>query len=218
MLERSCTSTVSITPPTSLSTWWRSGPTPSCARRTSSSGPTAASSPPGRRSSSRCAPTSSCRASDDIPERFELGTPAYELLAGTTAAVDFLAGLVPGAGSRRERLVASYAALEAHEDRLRARIEEALAERAGVTLHSRAARRTPDPAGDVRRPRPARRPPPPRRPTTSTRRPGSFYAYEASRRLGLGDEGGLRIGLAPYNDDRDVDRLLEALGEYLTRA
>jgi hypothetical protein len=28
-----------------------------------------------------------------VPERFELGTLPYELLAGTTAAVDFLAGL-----------------------------------------------------------------------------------------------------------------------------
>jgi cysteine desulfurase family protein (TIGR01976 family) len=32
-------------------------------------------------------------ASDAVPERFELGTLPYELLAGTTAAVDFLAGL-----------------------------------------------------------------------------------------------------------------------------
>ena len=46
---------------------------------------------------------------------------------------------------------------------------------------------------------------------------GSFYAYEASRRLGLGAAGGLRIGLAPYTDDTDVDRLLEALGEALAR-
>lgn len=35
-------------------------------------------------------------ASDAVPERFELGTLPYELLAGTTTAVDFLAGLVPG--------------------------------------------------------------------------------------------------------------------------
>src|SRR3954452_16520976 len=35
-------------------------------------------------------------ASDAVPERFELGTLPYELLAGTAAAVDFLAGLVPG--------------------------------------------------------------------------------------------------------------------------
>jgi selenocysteine lyase/cysteine desulfurase len=40
---------------------------------------------------------------------------------------------------------------------------------------------------------------------------GSFYALEASRHLGLGDTGGLRIGLAPYSDDSDVDRLLEGL-------
>jgi selenocysteine lyase/cysteine desulfurase len=44
---------------------------------------------------------------------------------------------------------------------------------------------------------------------------GAFYAIEASRRLGLGDGGALRIGLAPYVDDTDVDRLLEGLGEFL---
>src|SRR5690606_15845192 len=58
-------------------------------------------------------------SSDDVPERFELGTLPYEMLAGVTAAVDFLAGLDDGAtGSRRERLTASYAALEGHEDAL----------------------------------------------------------------------------------------------------
>ena len=156
-------------------------------------------------------------SSDEVPLRFELGTPAYELLAGVTAAVDFLAGLVPGDGSRRERLVASLAAVEEHEDRLRARIEEHLRALPGVTVHSRAARRTPtllatfaehDPQ-DVRRHLATRRVNAPA---------GSFYAYEAARRLGLGPSGGLRVGLAPYNDDRDVDRLLEGLDECLGRA
>src|SRR5581483_4502639 len=42
---------------------------------------------------------------DTVPDRFELGTLPYELLAGTTAAVDFLAGLDDeGTGSRRDRL------------------------------------------------------------------------------------------------------------------
>jgi selenocysteine lyase/cysteine desulfurase len=46
---------------------------------------------------------------------------------------------------------------------------------------------------------------------------GSFYALEASRRLGLGDTGALRVGLAPYVDDTDVDRLLAALGAFTGR-
>ena len=149
-------------------------------------------------------------SSDRVPERFELGTLPYELMAGTTAAVDFLAALVPGNGTRREGLVRSMAALEEHEDRLRGRVEEGLRQLPGVTLWSRAARRTPTllvtfeghgarevsahlASYDVNAPA------------------GSFYAYEAARVLGLDDEGGLRIGLAPYTDDGDVDRLLEAL-------
>ena len=36
----------------------------------------------------------------------------------------------------------------------------------------------------------------------------SFYAIECSRYLGLGDEGGIRAGLAPYNTVEDIDRLL----------
>ena len=40
---------------------------------------------------------------------------------------------------------------------------------------------------------------------------GHFYAIEASRHLGLGDRGAVRVGLAPYNDDSDVDRLLAGL-------
>ncbi len=45
----------------------------------------------------------------------------------------------------------------------------------------------------------------------------SFYALEASRRLGLGDNGALRIGLAPYVDDADVDRLLDGLRAFVER-
>ncbi|HET6666769.1 MAG TPA: aminotransferase class V-fold PLP-dependent enzyme, partial [Intrasporangium sp.] len=39
----------------------------------------------------------------------------------------------------------------------------------------------------------------------------NFYALECSRSLGLGDGGGVRTGLAPYTNDEDVDRLIEAL-------
>ena len=77
----------------------RWAPTSSPARRTSSSARTAASWPPPRRCWRRCAPAKLLPSSDDVPERFELGTLPYELLAGTTAAVDFLAGLGDGTGT-----------------------------------------------------------------------------------------------------------------------
>ncbi|GGS40061.1 hypothetical protein GCM10010221_43230 [Streptomyces parvus] len=37
---------------------------------------------------------------------------------------------------------------------------------------------------------------------------GSFHALEASRRLGLGESGGLRVGLSAHNDADDVERPL----------
>ncbi|MET7692883.1 cysteine desulfurase-like protein [Streptomyces sp. NPDC005483] len=157
-------------------------------------------------------------STDTVPERFELGTLPYEFLAGTTAAVDFLAErLDPGAtGSRRERLTAGYTALEAHEQVLRAQIDQGLAALDGVIVHSRAADRTPTvlltfenhSTADAYRFLAER----------GVQAPaGSFYAVEASRHLGLGDTGGLRVGLAPYNDTQDVDRLLTGLADFLKR-
>ena len=153
-------------------------------------------------------------SSDAVPERFELGTLPYELLAGTTAAVDVLAGLAGPDGTRRERLLAAMQLVEAHEDALRVQLETALAALPGVTLWSRAAHRTPTllvtfegrDAVDAYRHLAAR----------GVNAPaGSFYAVECSRWLGLGDTGGLRVGLAPYTDQSDVDRLLEGLRGFL---
>ena len=153
-------------------------------------------------------------ASDDVPDRFELGTLPYELMAGTTAAIDFLAGLADGSGTRRERLLTAMAAVELHEDTLREHLEAGLAGLPGVRMWSRAAHRTPTllltfdghPAQDVYE-------------FLADRgvyaRAGNFYAIEASRWLGLGDTGGLRAGLAPYTDSDDVERLLSGLREFL---
>ena len=149
-------------------------------------------------------------SSDAVPERFELGTLPYEALAGATAAVDFLAGIGADDGQgRRAALAAAWAAIEEHEDRLRDRIESGLVN-LGATVYSRAARRTPTllasfaghESAAVRQ----------HLAEANINAPaGSFYALEASRRIGLGDDGALRIGVAPYTDDEDVDRLLAAL-------
>ncbi|WP_206786057.1 cysteine desulfurase-like protein [Amycolatopsis sp. MtRt-6] len=143
-----------------------------------------------------------------VPERFELGTLPYELLAGTTAAIGFLAELVPGTGSRRSRLLTSMAGLEAHESALLARLDAGLAALPGVTRYGRPERhRTPTVLFSVD--------------GVSSRAvyehlgalgvnapAGNFYALECSRRLGLGDTGAVRAGIAPYTTEEDVDRLL----------
>ncbi|WP_139979466.1 cysteine desulfurase-like protein [Nocardioides litoris] len=137
-------------------------------------------------------------SSDAVPERFELGTLPYELLAGVRAAVEFVEGL------------GGMAAVAAHEEALLARLLEGLDRLPHVHVHGTPARRTPtlllhvdglQPEGvrvalagaGVLAPA------------------GSFYAIEASRHAGLGDEGGVRVGLAAYTDTSDVDRLLEGL-------
>ncbi|MFI5721681.1 cysteine desulfurase-like protein [Streptomyces cyaneofuscatus] len=155
-------------------------------------------------------------SSDAVPERFELGTLPYESLAATRAAVDFIADLGDGgtAGRRRDRLRSAYAAIEAHENALLEVAEKGLGELGGVTVHSRATERTPTllltfegrDASDAYR----------FLARSGVHAPaGSFYALEASRHLGLGDAGGLRVGLSPYNDTDDVERLLTGLAEFL---
>lgn len=153
-----------------------------------------------------------------VPERFEFGTLPYELLAGVTAAVDVLASLDPeatdAAASRRARLATSYAALHEHERALADRLRAGLDDLDAVTVRSRAERRTPTvlmtfegrAAAEVTQRLAADRVLAPS---------GNFYALEASRHLGLGDEGGLRVGLAPYTDESDVDRLLASLAAAL---
>ncbi|QVT78172.1 hypothetical protein ENKNEFLB_00545 [Nocardioides aquaticus] len=160
-----------------------------------------------------------------VPERFEAGTLPYELLAGLSAAVDFLAGLADVVGApaaaatdpRPTRLAHSLAAVEAHEARLRDRVEQGATD-LGVTVRSRAARRTPTllltfedvpgvEAADAYRFLAG----------LGVNAPAShFYAVHASRHLGLGDTGGLRVGISPYTDDEDVDRLLDGLGRLVT--
>ena len=155
-------------------------------------------------------------ATNDVPERFEYGTLPYEIMAGVTAAIEFIAGLAPAgrdAAPRRDRIVAAYEVVDAHELRLRRRIEEVLAGFGDrVVVHSTAAARTPtlfatfpgrhsDDVARVLAERGIHAP------------SGTFYAYEPARALGV--EAGLRIGLAPYNDDAEVDRLAQALAAAL---
>jgi cysteine desulfurase family protein (TIGR01976 family) len=153
-------------------------------------------------------------APEDAPERAELGTLNHEGMVGAAAAVDFLASLAPGRGSRRERLSASFAALHRRGMALARRLWEGLSEVEGVTLYG----------------------PPPDRPRTPTvaftvggvtstdvaRRlaeravfvsHGDFYALTVVERLGLLPEGLVRAGCACYTNAEEVERLIEGVAE-----
>jgi cysteine desulfurase family protein (TIGR01976 family) len=154
-------------------------------------------------------------SSNAVPWRFERGTLPFADLAGVTAAVDHLAGLgdLGAAGAtRRERILASMAAVEAHEAALFARLLDGIAKLGDVTVYGKAARRAPtaffnvgavDPEAVAEH--------------LSSRDVnvwhGDNYAYELCQVLGLQSEGAVRAGIVHYNDDSDVDRLLAGVAE-----
>ena len=148
-----------------------------------------------------------------VPDRFELGTLPYELMAGCTAAIDYIANMVEGGqANRRQRIIASMEALEMYEEELFKFMESEIEGLPGVSTYGHASKRTPTMyfnlkgvAGvavyrhlaQLQVNAPA----------------GNFYALEASRALGLGDNGAVRVGLAPYSTHDDVTRLINGLRE-----
>ena len=161
------------------------------------------------------------------PYIWETGTLDHEGIAGTAAAIDFIAdmgarnaGLVEaelpaGLSGRRRALVAGMLAAEAYEQPLAAWLRERLAAIPGVTLYG----------------------PPEGSPRTSTVSftldgfsaeqgcralgargiftwDGHFYAFRLVELLGLLDRGGLiRVGLAPYNTMAELERLVTAVAD-----
>jgi cysteine desulfurase family protein (TIGR01976 family) len=161
------------------------------------------------------APDKLTPAPDYVPDRFEQGTLAFADLAGVTAAVEHLAGLAgPAPGTtRRERILASMAAAEGHEQELFAVLLGGLDAMDHVTTYGKAARRTATAyftvAGHS-----------PRQVAEHLAAhqvnvwDGDNYAWELAGALGLRESGGaVRAGLVPYNDRSDVNRLLAAVAE-----
>jgi cysteine desulfurase family protein (TIGR01976 family) len=161
-------------------------------------------------------------------DRFETGTAAFESIAGTLAATDYLRDVgrnygdvagAPGAGDaseRRRELVAGMTAIVAYERELIARLIAGLQAIEGITIHgitdpTRGAERVPTVSVslDGISPRAA---------AEALGRQGifvwdgDFYATGLIERLGKAETGGvLRLGLVHYNTADEVDRTLEAL-------
>ena len=153
-------------------------------------------------------------APESVPGRFERGTLPFADLAGTVAAVEHLASLDEEAsGTRRERLVTSMTAIEAFEGDLFGSLVRGLEAIEGVTTYGKASRRAPTTCFNIAglSPREVSEQLARRRVNVWD---GNNYAWELAGALAIRDSGGaVRAGVVHYNDDRDVNRLLEAVTE-----
>src|SRR5256884_4275793 len=149
-----------------------------------------------------------------VPDRFERGTPPFADFAGVTAAVEHLASLDPSAaGTRRERVLASMAAAQDHEQAPVKVMLDRLGAMGKVTLYGKAHHRTATAFFTV-----AGRTPADVAAHCAGRKvnvwDGDNYAWEVTGMLGIRDAGSaVRAGLVHYNDRSDVDRLLAAVAE-----
>ncbi|MCW2575264.1 MAG: csd [Modestobacter sp.] len=153
-------------------------------------------------------------APDRVPDRFEQGTPPFELYAGVAASVDHLAGLCPDAtGTRRERLTASMAAVSSYEETLFDRLDGALRSMAHVQVLGSPRHRMPTLSFTVSRMRP-------RQVTRELARrgvcawDGDFYSRELFDAIGVNETGGaVRLGLLHYNTLEEVDHLIDHVSD-----
>ena len=160
-------------------------------------------------------------------DRFETGTPNLEGIAGTRAAVDYLADVglsfgAPEGNDRRHAVIAAMDAIAEYERGLSARMLDGLESLGldvwGITDRARLAERTPTfsvSADQVS----------PQELAEGLARAGifawsgDFYATGLIERLGRAEKGGvLRLGLVHYNTAEEVDRTIEELGRILSAA
>jgi selenocysteine lyase/cysteine desulfurase len=147
-----------------------------------------------------------------VPDRFETGSPPYELLAGMSAAVDHLAGLCEDtSGTRRERLRRSMAAVARHEGDLFGWLDQALRAMRHVQVLGRPERTTPTLSFTVS----GRRP---RQVTADLARrgicawDGDGYARELFDAIGVSEHGGaVRLGLMHYSTAEEVGVVIDAV-------
>jgi len=176
----------------------------------------------GRREALERAPAYKLRPPQDaLPGRWMTGTPNHEGIAGTLAAIDYLADLgrehAPEAAGRRAALTAAFDVIRGYERGLVGGLLAGL--RAlpdvrvwGITDPGRTDLRVPTVAFTHAR----------HTPTEIARRlgergvfvwDGNYYALPLTEALGLEPEGMVRVGLLHYNTADEVEWLIECLRE-----
>jgi len=154
-------------------------------------------------------------AKDKPPYRWETGTPAFELIAGVGAALRYLASLSGAAEVTRAAFEKAYAVVGVYEQELVLHLIEVLGrlsqtQIAGITDPTRVSERVPTVIFAHERLSPLAI-------AEHLARhhifvwDGNYYAQEIMERLGHGEEGMVRVGLAHYNTHDEIDRLEAAL-------
>lgn len=157
-------------------------------------------------------------ASNEPPGMWETGTQSFESLCGVTAAVDYLAQVGGGQGTRRERLAQAMGAIKTYEMGLSEYFLREVRRIPGLRVYGitdveSLAHRTPTFAVSLegRAPQDVA--------TWLGERGffvwhGHYYAIAVMERLGTLESGGLvRIGFVHYNTVEEIDALIAALGE-----
>lgn len=163
-------------------------------------------------------------APNEIPDCWENGTQNHEGLAGTIAAIDYIAEVgrrhaSEAGSSRRDALVAAMNLTQEYERELSRKLVPALVEIPGLAFYG------------IRDVKQFDR----RTPTVSIRMDGAsprelaaflgergffvwdgnYYALNVTERLGVEASGGMvRIGCAHYNTSEEIDSLITALRDF----
>jgi cysteine desulfurase family protein (TIGR01976 family) len=161
-------------------------------------------------------------AGEELPHKFETGTLSHEGMAGTLGAIEYLEQFGTG-GTRAQRIASAWGAMAEYEKRITLRLIEGLRSFKGLTIRGVTS------ANAMHR----------RVPTVSFTLEGYHpqelaqgfakdnifvwsghnYAIEPVSRMGLMDKGGvLRVGLAHYNTEAEVDALLSSLTRQIRKA
>jgi cysteine desulfurase family protein (TIGR01976 family) len=167
----------------------------------------------GRRALLESLPAYKVRPAPNVPPgRWMTGTQNHEGIAGTLAAIEYLASLGEGA-TRRERLVRAMSHIQAHEARLAGQLLSGLAEIRRVKVWGL-------PAGGQRAPTVGITVAGVSAKEVAARLAaeevyawaGHFYALELAEQMGVLDQGGfVRLGLVHYNTSSEVGRALKVL-------
>ena len=155
-------------------------------------------------------------ASNNSPDRVETGTQSHESIVGGGAAVDFIASLGQEGSSRRERLADAFAEMHLHEKELTEVLWNGLSETDGVSVYG--------PGIDADR--------------TSLVSftvgshvskkitmalaekavfvsHGDFYASTVIERLGVAEQGLVRVGCSAYTTNGEVERLIDGVRAFV---